>query len=644
VRSGMPATWYAVRCLRTCVAAGAAMVLAGCFADGIGVDRVGPEASSEQLATNALSTGMPSPGTALVLRRNAMELRYEEDPAGVIRDLQHLVIATRDRNVAFAIAELAFLAAEEEGDRDLHLTSAYFSYVSLFEESLGADFDPLDPRIRLSCELYNRALAEALDDGTGALDVVPGTRKIPGADIELAVDLRAVQFDLKTLNRFLPAAEYKVHGIENRHRSYGFGVSVLATPPADLGSPSSTREAFSRPTCAAASLLLRFDGGLDAFATGALDGTLELYQAAIQKSVMIGERRVALEFDVTATIAYFMQRSRFLDFELPAFLGGNPDDEFAGMFSPMPYSPGRIPVVFVHGTNSSLPRFAGMINDLIADPLIQSRFHFWFFTYPSGLPVAMSALELRKSIDETRRRLDPHGLDPALDAIVVLGHSQGGLLCRHLVVEDPKGTLWNSIFARPIDELDLSPESRSLAAAIFDANPVPSVRRAIYISTPHLGSYQADRWYTRLFGGLVTLPAKVVTTGTELVTRNHDALQAGIAGNTPSALNGMRTNNPYLLALARLPVARGVAQHCICGIEGGEDPPEGGDGVVRYRSANLAGADSTFLVRDHHSCQSNPLVINEVRRILREHVTEYDRRATERAKAPTREPAASATP
>jgi hypothetical protein len=53
---------------------------------------------------------------------------------------------------------------------------------------------------------------------------------------------------------------------------------------------------------------------------------------------------------------------------------------------------------------------------------------------------------------------------------------------------------------------------------------------------------------------------------------------------------------------------------------------EGGDGVVSYQSAHLEDVDSEFVVRSGHSSQANPNVIQEVRRILIEHLAEAQAR------------------
>ena len=42
----------------------------------------------------------------------------------------------------------------------------------------------------------------------------------------------------------------------------------------------------------------------------------------------------------------------------------------------------------------------------------------------------------------------------------------------------------------------------------------------------------------------------------------------------------------------------------------------GDDGVVKYESAHIDGAESELVVRSGHSTQSNPVTIEEVRRIL----------------------------
>jgi pimeloyl-ACP methyl ester carboxylesterase len=600
-----------------------AMSLVGCGGDLIGVQRVGPSATTEQIGINALTAATPSAGTALLLRGNSLAEIFASDPQGALAHLRRIAVAERDRASALAVAEMSFLAARESGSRDLYFSAACYAWFALFDEELGPAFSSFDPRFRLCCDLYNRTLSEALKDEHGDIVIAPGAWRIGDALIDVSVDMRHVAFDLTRLPRFVPSSEYRVLGLENRHRISGLGTPVIAVPSRDEPPPSSTREALSRPSCAGATLLLRLDGGIDELNAGTLTSTLELRQAALGGAVKVGSTAVPLEFDITATIAYFMQATRLLDFELTMFLGSDTGDDYFTLFTPFPYQKGRVPVVFVHGTNSSLPRWSSQLNDLLADPELRGSIQPWFFVYPSSVPIPVSSERLRLALKNARDEFDPEHTDPALDAMLVIGHSQGGLLTRHLVVDDRDAKLWNSIFNRGIDELDLEPETREFARRVFFFTPSPWVKRTIYISTPHRGSYQADRWIVQAVNRLLTLPADLVGSVTDIVTLNRDAFRSDMSDASPGSLNGMRTDNPYLLALADLKAAPNVVEHCICAIDGDEEPPAGGDGVVKYESANLPGAASTFLVRDWHSCQGNPHVVNEVRRILREHVRAF---------------------
>jgi hypothetical protein len=81
----------------------------------------------------------------------------------------------------------------------------------------------------------------------------------------------------------------------------------------------------------------------------------------------------------------------------------------------------------------------------------------------------------------------------------------------------------------------------------------------------------------------------------------------------------MTPGTPFLKTLLELDVAPGVSAHSIIAVEGDGPVEDGADGVVKYESAYLDGVESTLVVRSSHSCQGHPAVIEEVRRILREH-------------------------
>jgi pimeloyl-ACP methyl ester carboxylesterase len=310
------------------------------------------------------------------------------------------------------------------------------------------------------------------------------------------------------------------------------------------------------------------------------------------------------------------------DFGLKAFRGLLHKSPSA-LYRAQPYQPGRIPVVFVHGTASSPAWWIEMWNTLRADPLLRQRFQFWTFLYPSGNPVVISAADLRDAIREKIDRFDPQGRDPAMGQIVVIGHSQGGLLTK-LTAVDSGDRLFRSVLDRDLETLPASEEIKADLRRVLMVKPVPEVKRVIFIATPHRGSFLSQQWIRKLIVNLITLPVnvlkEVLTVHQSLYAFFTDDTRQHLGGRVPTSIDDMSPRNPTLLALADTPLAPGVKGHSIVAIDGEEKPPEGDDGVVDYTSAHLEGLESEFVVRAVHSCQGHPLVIEEVRRILLNHL------------------------
>jgi hypothetical protein len=82
----------------------------------------------------------------------------------------------------------------------------------------------------------------------------------------------------------------------------------------------------------------------------------------------------------------------------------------------------------------------------------------------------------------------------------------------------------------------------------------------------------------------------------------------------------MNPRRPFVGALAEIPIDPSVVAHSIIGVRGGGPPEDGNDGFVQYRSAHMEGAASEKIVRSGHSMQGHPDTIEEVRRILLEHL------------------------
>ena len=227
-------------------------------------------------------------------------------------------------------------------------------------------------------------------------------------------------------------------------------------------------------------------------------------------------------------------------------------------------------------------------------------------------PIAVSANVLRHSLEDAVQSLGGVQADPALGRMVVIGHSQGGLLTK-LISIDSGTKLWDAVSEKPVDELDLKPETTALLKEAVFVHHLPFVQTVIFISTPHGGSYQANLTVVGLFTRLVTLPLTIASATADVLANAGDALKL----RTFNSLSGMSPGNPAIEALRKIPVAPGIHAHSI--IPTLQDGPleTRDDGVVEYKSAHIDGVESELVIEHSgHSTQGNPLTVREVRRIL----------------------------
>ena len=341
-------------------------------------------------------------------------------------------------------------------------------------------------------------------------------------------------------------------------------------------------------------------------------------------AVQIGSYTVPLESDPSAALAYRLEGAPVWDFEIAGFRRGDfsfpgvgKSGDINGLFMLHPYHPNMIPVVFVHGTASSPARWAEMANELLGDPAIASRYQLWFFIYNSGNPIVLSAMRLRESLQAVRKDVDPDGKEPALNQMVVIGHSQGGLLTKMMVV-DSGNRFWNNVTSVPFDQAELDPDTRDLASRAMFFKPQPFVTRVIFIATPHRGSYMASNPIVKFGNKFINLPGGLAKSAVALGKLRETSI-TGTPFTMPTALDNMDASNRFIKALSATPIAPGVHAHSIIPVKGSGPVEDGNDGVVEYKSAHIDGVESELIVRSGHSTQATPETIEEVRRILYEH-------------------------
>jgi pimeloyl-ACP methyl ester carboxylesterase len=286
-----------------------------------------------------------------------------------------------------------------------------------------------------------------------------------------------------------------------------------------------------------------------------------------------------------------------------------------------PYDPKKIPVLLVHGLQSTPVTFLNLVNAIRMDPELSRRYQVWTFLYGSGTPVMFNALTLRRELEKTVRAVDPHDHDFATRHIVVIGHSMGGIMA-HTLVSSSGDKLWKALFTIPPEQLEGDRASvREFDQALrFRRNT--RVVRVVFLATPHRGSLIADSWIGRLAQSMIRLPFELQTGLVNLAEENRQVAtpeaQTFHRGLNFSAVHTLSPGEPVLRRLAELPIE--VPYHSIIGQHQPGPVQSSSDGVVSYTSSHLNGAMSELVVRSGHGVANNTEAQAEVRRILRLHL------------------------
>ena len=588
----------------------------------IGATKTSLRVAYQQSQANALE-GQMSGESRLVLHRFDLDRQFGSDPAGALRFLHEKACQDDRRDLVFALGELSFLhadrlersmkAGEAKKARDYYLSAAIYSYLYLFGAGQQPPPTRFDERFRIACNVYNAGLAKGLGSAERTNAVVlleEGPRPLPPGRVEVRLNTNAFPFALNQFETFLSADQFLVRGLSVRDRQSGLGaplIGVVQRGQQSAGAKRFPATVFGRPA-----------GDLQAWNAGRLGLSLELYSGYGSNVVQVGEVSVPLQTDLTAPLAHSLNDSAVWKLGMGQFL--SPVELVkSDVYLTQPHQAGRVPVVFVHGTFSSPVWWAEMINTLRADPEVRQRCEFWFFIYNSGNPVPYSAVKLRECLAEKVKQLDPEGKDSALQQMVVIGHSQGGMLTK-LTATDTGDRLWQAMGIKSLDDGTLNAKQRELIQRYLVYKPLPFVKRVVFISTPHRGSYLASGFVRNLVRKFVSLPSTFIQQTREFTGLAEKLDIQGMKGSRTS-LDSMSPDNKLFRELAEIPTGPGITSHSIIAVEGEGDYHQGKDGLVAYSSAHVDYAASEFIVRSFHSCQEKPPTIEEVRRILLEHLS-----------------------
>jgi pimeloyl-ACP methyl ester carboxylesterase len=613
----------------------AVLLLPGC-ATPVGVRPLHSEEANRRLTENVLSDNKLSGPTLQILNRAGLEEQFQSEPAEVIAALHQALPTAREADRLFALAELSFLHAAQSGDRSYFLAAAVYAYAFLFPQGSGESPDPFDPRFRTAVDLYNRGITGGFAEPENRKVLIPekrhvilaeGVYRLPFGELSVHIDPAEFHYGPFQMVNFVDTAELEVRGLRNTYRWPGIGAALAASLKHRPGAEEREFAMVPATLRVAATAFLRLKNVEEGIRSGRMEGRLILYTTQEETFVTVGNRDVPLEYARTAVLADTLEGSQGYALELKGlFLGDLKIIKDTARFKDnvilmAPYRPGRIPLVLVHGTASSPARWAQMLNEILNDRELWSRYQVWLFTYNTGNPILYSGGILTQGLRNVVQELDPAGKDSALRKMVVIGHSQGGLLTK-LTAVDSGNRFWDSAFKVPIDQLDVSPDTRELLRRSLFYKPLPFVHRVVFISTPHQGSYFTGGYISALLRRLISLPGTLFSPLQELFQRSPEVLAARAMGTEiPRSTDNMSPDSPFIKTFSSIPIAPGVIAHSIIAVDNPEDPQEEwNDGVVPYNSAHIDGMASELVVHSSHSAQESPMAIEEVRRILVENL------------------------
>ena len=573
------------------------------------------------------------------LRRFGLEDQYTEDHQVCFKGLRSEIARSPDPELVYALSELSYVEGKR-AERQQNMVTAlnYYgvaltnSYDYLFSDDLHQNRNAFDPQFRAACDLYNESLEDTLRLLCSENHIEPGntyTINTPTRNFVVRTEMRG-QWRPEEFDRYEFASDYDIKTLNNKHTTYGLGVPLIAVrKPASSNDP---REKYypSGLSYAVTAMMRCQPNRLRQHEGETPTCILEFFDPLQANQIELAERWVPLETDLTTPLAFFLDspESRKRNRATEGLLDPDDAQQSRGVYMLEPYDPDRIPVLMVHGLWSSPLTWMDMFNDLRSFPEIRERYQFWFYLYPSGQPFWISAAQLRSDLLAMRKVFDPVRRDDAVDQMVLVGHSMGGLVSR-LQTIDSGDDFWKIVSDKPAENLKGANEDRVKLVSTLYFKPNQSVNRVVTIGTPHRGSDFANdytRWLAKKF---IKLPQMFVSTGQRLSRQNPGFFRDTELLTQANAIDSLSPQSPIFPVMMRAKSAPDVKYHNIIGVV--ENPSifsgrtKRGDGVVEYESAMMKDVESELVVdSEHTTIHMTGQTIFEVRRILLEHLKQLD--------------------
>jgi len=568
---------------------------------------------------------------------------FHHYPELALENLQRIATDEKGAEKTYAIAELAYILGvryQRSGNPgkalDMYSVAVSNAYLYLFCPELDGSRNPYDPQFRGACDLYNTSL-EAV------LRIVSSEGNLrPSLSYRISTDTASHEVRVANCGPWADGdfgelkfcSDFQVKTIDAGNVTYGIGVPMLAVrnrPQDHTSAEQYYPEGLSFPVTAILRVttphLYTFDESYDENRPHHRHPcVLELHDPLSGAELVLNERSVPIQSDLSTPLAHFLENPRFKEQtnSTTGLLFPDQSQKLRGVYMLEPFDPNRIPVVMVHGLWSSPMTWMPMFNDLRSFRELRKNYQFWFYQYPTGQPFWISSAQMRTDLSELRNNLDPNHQSPVLDQMVLVGHSMGGLVSRMQTIESGE-EFWRIISDESFDEIQASQEEKERLASVLFFHPNPSIQRVVTIATPHRGSDYANDYTQWLGRKLIQLPSGLIEMSNSLIRQNPGLFRDTELLVTKTSIDSLNPDSPIFPVLLRSRRAPWVRYHNIVGmIENSswfsKDTMES-DGIVSFASAQMEDVQTQIVVQANHgSVHTTPRAILEVRRILIEHL------------------------
>lgn len=604
------------------------LLLCGC-GGGIKLEHCGSEGRISYNDQLTVMDGMTSDTTNL-LGNYLLADMLNNDPEHFIDTLEDLLAGDRVQEVRIALAETGLILGRKfscEPDKAVRYHLSVLLHAQEFLESVinnpGADL--FDPDIPVAIKAYNLALTELfsylrarkLHSANGFELTAAGGQLIrfssPGYNLPVKSE---------HITAFHLCSDYRTRNLTHNNRRFGIGVQLIC----ELAENAIPETVFAEAQVIPATLVIRFaesDSKRKVFSA-----KFHYLDSRTMDEVPVKNFTLPLAQDFSTPLAFMIRKPPAINFIQRALLTES-NAAYEGLYHLEPHNDDRIPVVFVHGLMSDTRTWMQMLNTLLSDPLLRKHYRFMGFTYSSGNPVLYSALHLRRALQKEREKLIRDKRDlKNFDRMVLIGHSMGGLLTRLQISNSDEKSL-TAFFGRDIYQKIMKYDRQNMSDLLI-FSPNKSIKRVVFIAVPHRGAALADSALGKIAASMVKLPRKIIDFNRDLFNFLVDKNGAHLLKKMEifTGIDNLSPRNSALGLINKTPMAP-IPKHSIIGNISGGDIPGGSDGVVPYQSSHLNDVQSEKVVKSGHSVQQNPLAIQEIRRILREHLASFPDTASE---------------